>query len=121
MRLSMLVAPTTPVDRRRKIAQVASGFLYYVSIQGITGQRARLSEDLVSQVRQIKTETSLPVLVGFGISCPEHVREVCSVADGAISGSAIVQQINLMANQATQRAALVDSAAKFIESLVPNP
>jgi tryptophan synthase alpha chain len=118
MHLSMLVAPTTPADRRGKIAEVASGFLYYVSVQGITGQRNRLSESLGAQVRQIKSETSLPVLVGFGISRPEHVREVCSIADGAIVGSAIVQHISQLATQKASRSAIVDSAAMFIESLV---
>jgi tryptophan synthase alpha chain len=121
MHLSMLIAPTTPADRRQKIAEVASGFLYYVSVQGITGQRNRLSESLGSQVRQTKTETSLPVLVGFGISRPEHVREVCSIADGAIVGSAIVQQISQLASQKVSRSAIVDSATKFIESLVAQP
>jgi tryptophan synthase alpha chain len=91
LRLCMLVAPTTPEDRRRRIANAAGGFLYYISVQGVTGQRDALPADLSSQVRQLKTATGRPVLVGFGISLPAHVHEVCSFADGAIVGSAIVR------------------------------
>lgn len=120
MHMAMLVAPTTPPDRRLKIAEVASGFLYYVSVQGITGQRSRLSDSLGSQVRRIKSETSLPVLVGFGISKPEHVREVCSTADGAIVGSAIVQHVSQLVSGGASRSEIVDSVVKFIASLVPN-
>ena len=118
LRLGMLVAPTTPPDRRRKIADAASGFIYYVSIQGTTGQRDRLAADLAAQVQQVKTETKLPVLVGFGLSRPEHVRDVCQLADGAIVGSAIVQRIDELARSGKSRSELVESAAKFIESLV---
>ncbi|MFQ5412394.1 MAG: tryptophan synthase subunit alpha [Phycisphaerae bacterium] len=92
LRLSMLIAPTTPPDRQARIASVASGFLYYVSVQGITGARDALPPDLAPHLKQIKTATDLPVLVGFGISTPAHVKAVCRVADGAIVGSAIVKE-----------------------------
>lgn len=93
LRLCMLAAPTTPPDRLRRIAEISSGFLYYVSVQGVTGQRDALPSDLDSQVRQIKAASGLPTLVGFGISNPEHVKTVRGFADGAIVGSAIVRRI----------------------------
>jgi len=93
LRLSMLIAPTTPSDRRERIARVSSGFLYYVSVQGTTGARAQLPADLEPNVRELKAATGSPVLVGFGISKPSQVREVCGYADGAITGSAIVRRI----------------------------
>jgi len=88
-----IVAPTTPPQRMDIIAAAASGFLYYVSRTGVTGARAQLSSDLGEAVAQIKRHTRLPVVVGFGISTPEHVREVAAVADGAVVGSSIVNCI----------------------------
>lgn len=113
MRLSMLIAPTTPDDRRKKIAALAGGFIYYVSLQGITGQRTRLAGDLAAQVRQIKSKSNLPVLVGFGISTPPQVKDVCTFANGAIVGSAIVQHMAQYAGLPD----LVESTARLIEAL----
>ncbi len=93
LRLVMLIAPTTSPEREKRIAQVAGGFLYYVSVQGTTGERTALPDDLADHVTELRQGTGLPVLVGFGISKPEHVRDVCSFADGAIVGSAIVRRI----------------------------
>jgi tryptophan synthase alpha chain len=93
LRLSMLIAPTTSPERRRRIADAASGFLYYVSVQGTTGERNALPQSLADEVQAVKAASSLPVLVGFGISRPEQVRQVCQIADGAIVGSAIVRRI----------------------------
>ncbi len=117
LRLSLLVAPTTPPDRRRRIAAAASGFLYYVSVQGTTGSRDRLPAELESQVRALKTESRLPILVGFGISRPEQVRAVCGYADGAIVGSAIVRAIEASIARSNSRADLVASTAGFIREL----
>lgn len=113
LRLAMLVAPTTPEDRRQKIASTASGFIYYVSLQGITGQRSQLADDLAARVRHIKSQTNLPVLVGFGISTPRQVNDVCKFANGAIVGSAIVQHMA----QFSSRPDLVDSTVRFINAL----
>ncbi len=95
--LSMLVAPTTPPDRQRSIAAVTTGFLYYVSVQGTTGERSSLPADLAVRVADLRTATGLPVLVGFGLSRPDQVREVCRVANGAIVGSAIVHRMSAVA------------------------
>ena len=88
-----IVAPTTPDDRIELIAKAGSGFLYYVSREGVTGAREQVVSGLGDAVKRIKDRSDLPVVVGFGISSPEHVREVGSVADGVVVGSAIVNCI----------------------------
>jgi tryptophan synthase alpha chain len=84
-----LLAPTTPLDRTEKIVRSASGFLYYVSVTGVTGARAELATDLEEQVRRIKGLTELPVGVGFGISNPAQAARVAEFADAVIVGSAL--------------------------------
>lgn len=116
MRLSMLVAPTTPPDRARRIARAAGGFLYYVSVQGTTGERAILPHDLAANVTRIRQESNRPVLIGFGIGTAEQVREVCSFADGAIVGSALVRRIQDTLNQGSESAALA-AAIDFVREL----
>lgn len=112
--LSMLIAPTTSADRQRRIAETASGFLYYVSVQGTTGERSALPADLGEQVGRLKKATGCRVLVGFGISSPEHVREVCTFADGAIVGSAIVRRIGWLISEGRSQAEIVDETTRFI-------
>lgn len=91
--LIQLVTPTTPRDRALRIAETSSGFLYYVSVAGITGERTELPDELVERVSWLRENTSLPVCIGFGISQPEHVRMLAPVADGLIVGSAIVRRM----------------------------
>lgn len=87
------VAPTTSVKRIRYIAGIARGFIYYVSLTGVTGARKELPRGLRQQVKTIKRFTSKPVCVGFGVSNPLQVKQVCEISDGAIIGSAIVKKI----------------------------
>lgn len=91
--LPMLVAPSTPPSRVERIAKAASGFLYYVAVQGTTGERAALPADLEKRIAVVRAATGLPTLVGFGIGTAAAVRTVCSYADGAIVGSAIVRRL----------------------------
>jgi tryptophan synthase alpha chain len=91
--LIQLVTPTTPRERAVRIAETSTGFLYYVSVAGITGERTALPPDLVDNVGWLRTQTDLPICIGFGISQPEHVRLLAPVADGLIVGSAIVRRI----------------------------
>ncbi|MEM9351759.1 MAG: tryptophan synthase subunit alpha [Planctomycetota bacterium] len=91
--LIQLVTPTTPNDRAVRIAETSSGFIYYVSVAGITGERRALPPELVDRVGWLREQTPLPVCIGFGISEPEHVRQLAPVADGLIVGSAIVRRI----------------------------
>ncbi len=89
----LLAAPSTPPDRRKQIADLSSGFVYYLSVAGTTGARADLPADLVENLRQLRKLTDKPLCVGFGVSRPEHVRQLKAVADGAIVGSALVQKL----------------------------
>jgi tryptophan synthase alpha chain len=89
----LLVAPTTTPQRRAEIARLSSGFIYYLSVSGITGERDRLPPDLEANVRQLKGLTDRPVCVGFGISKAAHVAQLRGIADGAIVGSAVVKRM----------------------------
>ncbi len=91
--LIQLVTPTTPRDRALKIAETSTGFLYYVSVTGITGERTELPAELIDSVGWLREQTDLPICIGFGISRPEHVKKLAAVADGLIVGSAIVRQL----------------------------
>jgi tryptophan synthase alpha chain len=91
--LIQLVTPTTSHDRARRIAATSTGFIYYVSVTGITGERTELPASLVENVSWLKEQTDVPIAIGFGISQPEHVRKLAPVADGLIVGSAIVRRI----------------------------
>jgi len=85
-----LLAPTSTEERIKRIAAVSRGFVYYVSLTGVTGQRDRLSDDIGLSIDRIRKVTSQPVCVGFGISKPEHAGRVSRFADGVIVGSALV-------------------------------
>lgn len=91
--LIQLITPTTPRDRALRIAERTTGFIYYVSVTGITGERTELPPEIVDNVAWLRGQTSLPICIGFGISRPEHVRRLAPVADGLIVGSAIVRRI----------------------------
>jgi tryptophan synthase alpha chain len=91
--LVRLVTPTTPPERAEAIARKSTGFLYCVSVAGVTGARTELPPGLVERVTWLKTKTDVPILVGFGISSPEQVKAVAAVADGVIVGSALVRRI----------------------------
>ncbi len=88
-----LATPTTDAKRLPKVLQNTSGFVYYVSITGITGAAAAEAGDVAPEVARIKASTDLPVIVGFGIRSPETARAIASVADGAVVGSAIVKMV----------------------------
>ena len=88
-----LIAPTTSAARRQQIVTLATGFIYCISVAGITGERTALPEQLAEYVKGIKKVAKVPVCVGFGVSRPEHVSAVAQVADGVIVGSAIVHRI----------------------------
>lgn len=88
-----LATPTTDDKRLPTVLQNTSGFVYYVSITGITGAAAAQATDVAPEVARIKAATDLPVIVGFGIRTPETAQNIASVADGAVVGSAIVKQV----------------------------
>jgi len=98
-KLIQLVTPTTPRDRAALIARRSTGFLYCVSVAGITGERDRLPPELLEQLAWLRTQTDLPLCVGFGVSRPEHVRMLRDAADGIIVGSALVRKLEQAATR----------------------
>ena len=93
LNLIRLVAPTTPPDRMAMIAKDAEGFLYQVSKTGVTGSLGINLKNVNEQVRTLKSQTNVPICVGFGISTPEQVASVASIADGVVVGSAFEKLI----------------------------
>jgi tryptophan synthase alpha chain len=88
-----LIAPTTPAERRKLLAESSEGFIYALSRTGVTGAHGAPSESIGEQVEGIKAHTSTPVCVGFGINTPEQAATVAAVSDGVVVGSAIVKQV----------------------------
>ncbi|MEI6127262.1 MAG: tryptophan synthase subunit alpha, partial [Pseudomonadota bacterium] len=88
-----LLAPTSTDERMKLVSKAASGFIYYVSVTGVTGARETLAEMMDSSVEKIRKFSSLPVGVGFGVSTPEHVTTIAHYADAVIVGSAIIKVI----------------------------
>lgn len=117
--LIQLVTPTTPRERQVKIANSSSGFLYYVSVTGITGERNELPPDLLDSVSWLREQTDLPICIGFGISGPETAAKLAPVADGLIVGSAIVRRIAPDAGSAENANATEarQSVAEFVTQL----
>jgi tryptophan synthase alpha chain len=101
--LIQLVTPTTPRDRAVRICETSTGFVYYVSVAGITGERTQLPPDLVDNVGWLREQTRLPLCIGFGISTPGHVKLLAPVADGLIVGSAIVRRIAAAADEPREK------------------
>jgi tryptophan synthase alpha chain len=108
-----LVAPTTPEDRIELIVKRATGFIYYVSREGVTGMQAKISDTIGEMTRQIRAHTPLPIAVGFGISNPEQARAVAQFAEAIVVGSAVVNQIATHG----QSPDLVARVSDFVKSL----
>src|ERR1017187_5995150 len=109
-----LVAPTTPEDRIQLIVKRGSGFIYYVSREGVTGMQSKVASNLASQVAKIRAHTKLPIAVGFGISTPEQAKTVAASAEAVVVGSAIVDQIARHGKAVD----LVERVSEFVKSLV---
>lgn len=108
-----LIAPTTPPERRRRIAETSSGFIYYVSREGVTGVQQTIAASLADNVASLKTLTHLPICVGFGISGPDQARTVSRLADGVVVGSAIVSRIEKLGHSPK----LVPEVCAFVHDL----
>ncbi|MCG6155702.1 tryptophan synthase subunit alpha [Rubinisphaera margarita] len=113
MDLIQLLAPTTTPARTKEIVANSSGFIYCIAVAGTTGERASVSENLITQLRQLKEQTETPLVVGFGISKPEHLDPLRDVADGAIVGSGIVKSLQKSADGEKS----FDEALEEIEAL----
>jgi tryptophan synthase alpha chain len=114
--LIQLVTPTTPRDRAVRIAELSTGFIYYVSVTGITGARSELPPEVVDQVGWLREQTDLPICVGFGVSRPEHVRMLRSVADGIIVGSALVRYLERLDRE--DRQGVIDEMLALVDELL---
>lgn len=115
-KLIQLVTPTTPKERAMRIARTSTGFLYCVSVTGITGERDRLPDALLDQLRWLRTQTDLPLCVGFGVSRPDHVRMLCEVVDGVIVGSAIVRRLEQSGSRPLEE--IIGEVGNLVQSLV---
>lgn len=112
--LVQLVTPTTPRERQLRIASLSTGFLYFVSVTGITGERNQIADGLIDNVSWLREQTDLPICIGFGISGPEQVRMLGPVADGLIVGSAFVRRIAGSTSQAER----IENVGKFAAELL---
>jgi tryptophan synthase alpha chain len=111
-----LVAPTSGEDRIARIAACSRGFVYIVSRTGVTGEQQELSDAISPTVARVRRCTSLPIAVGFGISRPEHVRAVWSIADGAIVGSAIVSEMEKAAEDPRELPSKIANFCRWLNS-----
>lgn len=109
-----LVAPTTPEERIRLIVAHGSGFIYYVSREGVTGKQKAVSETIAEMIARIRKCSELPIAVGFGISSPEQARAVAVHAEAIVVGSAIVDEIARVG----KKAELVPAVCRLVRSLV---
>lgn len=116
--LIQLITPTSPRDRAVQIANQTTGFIYYVSITGITGERTELPADLADNLRWLRSVTDLPICVGFGISKLEHVEVLKPVADGLIVGSAIVRRIAEATNDQAKDQLVMDDVGGFAQGML---
>lgn len=114
IRTVFLLSPTSTDDRIKLIAENSTGFVYYVSRLGVTGEQTALANDLEAAVANIQQHTDIPVAVGFGISTPEQAQKVAGMAQGVIVGSAIVRMIGEL-GESPETAAKVGA---FVKSLV---
>jgi tryptophan synthase alpha chain len=114
--LIQLVTPTTPRERALRIARTSTGFIYYVSVTGITGERTELPADLAENVSWLRGQTELPICIGFGVSRPEHVRMLAPTADGLIVGSAIVRRMAQAADQPREQ--VLAEIGGFVDGLL---
>jgi tryptophan synthase alpha chain len=109
----LLVAPTSPARRISLIREKSRGYIYYVSLRGVTGVRDRLPEDLAAGLRRVRAQTETPLAVGFGISTPAQARAVADLADAVIVGSAVVSTVE----QTRGTPDLVSRTGAFVGSL----
>ena len=98
------ISPTTPLERVGFISRVSRGFIYYVSVKGVTGPRSVIPEDLKKNLARVKKKVKKPICVGFGISTPEQAQEIHKVADGVIVGSELIRKIDSLFRKGKRKA-----------------
>lgn len=115
--LIQLLAPTTTRERATRIVAHSSGFIYCIAVAGITGEREKIADELLEQLRWLKTQTDTPLAVGFGIGKPEHLAPLRNLADGAIVGSAIVKLLHPLTTGEKTFDEVVANIRQFVESM----
>ncbi len=106
-----LVAPTTAKKRAAMISRSSSGFIYYVSLRGVTGARKSMASDMGRNISSLKHQTSKPVLIGFGVSTPDNARKAAKISEGVIVGSAIVNSIR-------ESKGKIEPVVRFVEKMI---
>ncbi|MFH0754988.1 MAG: tryptophan synthase subunit alpha [Candidatus Omnitrophota bacterium] len=107
------LAPTTSLDRMQAAVDAATGFVYFVSVTGVTGSKVVVASDIAAKIRSARRLTDKPICVGFGVSTPDQVRSIAAIADGVIVGSAIVKEIERNAG----KKGLVMHVSRFVKEL----
>lgn len=117
MDLIQLVAPTTPAARSARILKNASGFVYCIAVAGTTGAREALAPQLAEMLKTLRSQTKLPLAVGFGLSRPEQVEQLRGLADGAIVGSAIVRHLEGVSEDGSKLDEVVQKLVQYAGSI----
>jgi tryptophan synthase alpha chain len=116
-----LIAPTTPPDRVKQITARGSGFIYYISREGVTGMQARVADTIEARVAQIRACTDLPVAIGFGVSNAEQAKQVASFGDAVVVGSAIVDRIGKLGAAPDMPAKVASFVGELVSAVRKNP
>lgn len=120
LHLISLVAPTTQKQRKQEICNCSTGFIYYISVKGVTGARASVSADLEDPVRELRACSQLPVAVGFGISTPEQAAAVACMAEGVVVGSALIDLISRERDSSKLPAKVTEFMRSLKQAMVAN-
>ena len=115
--LIQLIAPTTPPERSAKILKHGSGFVYCIAVAGTTGARTELAPHLASMLKSLRSQTDLPLAVGFGISAPDQIGQLKGLADGVIVGSAIVKLLEPLSADASKADVALQKIREFTKTL----
>jgi tryptophan synthase alpha chain len=114
--LIFMLAPTSADEEIQEVARRASGFIYCVSVTGVTGARDRVSDELASYIARVRARATVPLAIGFGISRAEHVAQVGALAEAAIVGAALINRIDAASPERR-----IEEAEAFIRGLRPSP
>jgi len=112
-----LIAPTTSFSRMKKVAQHARGFIYYVSLVGITGAKMGAVTDIQRQIKSLQKVSPLPILIGFGISTPQEAAQAASLAEGVVVGSALVRQVEDHLEDGTANQKVLECAKALMQGI----
>ncbi len=112
-----MITPTTTKNRLVQILKNATGFVYYVSITGITGTQAPNVDDVSMNLKKIKSITDLPTVIGFGIRSPEQAYSMASISDGIVVGSAVVDLIKSSSEKGKNKEVTIKSCIEFVSKI----